>query len=86
MNFRVIIVTQVDESCHVSLLSPTLPGETWAKSYRAKLICLIELVSLGFLSSTDEVECHLSDFKNHSAVMVFQTAIEREVLRAAGVR
>ncbi len=45
---------------------------------------MIELVSLGFLSSTKEVETHLSDFNKPSAVMAFQTAIEREVLRAAG--
>jgi hypothetical protein len=84
MNVRVIIVTHVDESCHVSVLSPSLLGETWAKRYGVKLICLIELVSLGFLSSNEEVESHLSDFNKPSAVMIFQTAIEREVLRAAG--
>ena len=84
MNVRVIVVTQSDESCHVSVWSPTLHGETWAKRYKAKVICLIELVTLGLLSSTKEVEFHLSDFNKQSAVMVFQTAIEREVLRAAG--
>jgi hypothetical protein len=84
MDVRVIIVAQMDESCHVSVLAPTPHGETWAKRYRAKLICMIELVSLGFLSSTKEVETYLSDFSKQSAVVVFQTSIEREVLRAAG--
>ena len=84
MNVRVIIVTQVDESCQVSVWYPAAHGETWAKGYRAKLICMIELVTLGFLSSTKEIECHLSDFNKQSAVMVFQTAVERELLRAAG--
>jgi hypothetical protein len=84
MNVRVIIVTQADESCYMSVWFPAARGETWAKGYRAKLICMIELVSLGFLSSTREIECQLSDFNKQSAVMVFQTAIEREVLRAAG--
>ena len=72
------------KAVHVSVLAPTPYGETWAKRYRAKLICMIELVSLGFLSSTKEVETYLSDFSKQSAVVVFQTSIEREVLRAAG--
>jgi hypothetical protein len=84
MDVRVIVVTQVDQSCHVSVLAPTPQGQAWAKRYRTKLVCLIELVSLGLITFTKQAESRLNDFNQHSAVVVFQTAIEREVLRAAG--
>jgi len=84
MDVRVVIVTHVDESCYVSVLAPIPDGQTWAKRYRTRVICLIELVSLGLLASDKLVESHLSDFKKQSAVMLFRTAVDREVLRAAG--
>jgi hypothetical protein len=84
MDVRVMIVSNPDETCHVSVLAPSPAGRSWGKGYGSKQLCLNELIFVGLLTPTEVAVSRLSDLEKRDSLLVFNRAIEQDVLSAAG--
>jgi hypothetical protein len=83
MDVQVIIISNSDDSCQVTVSAPRSTRK-WIKKYRDKEICLNELISVGLMTHVEMAEEQASNFANRDRMFIVHAKIAAEVLRVAG--
>jgi hypothetical protein len=84
MDVPVLIVSHLNHTYQVCVLTPDRPARRWIKAYDSKLEWAIELHCIDLITAVESNQALSDNFEADDKIVIIRSKTEEHMLRAAG--